>query len=121
MLEQIGEVEGLFEKEKDEDEEENQEKVGTPFYLAPELWLNKPNTKASDIWALGVILYELCVQRFPWQATEMDELEQKVLNEKFTPLPNYVRPEFQKIIKNCLQKKEDKRPTIDDIIMSDIF
>ena len=94
MLEQIGEVEGLFEKEKDEDEEENQEKVGTPFYLAPELWLNKPNTKASDIWALGVILYELCVQRFPWQATEMDELEQKVLNEKFTPLPNYVKPEF---------------------------
>ena len=68
--------------------------MGTPFYLAPELWLNKPNTKASDIWALGVILYELCVQRFPWQATEMDELEQKVLNEKFTPLPNYVKPEF---------------------------
>ena len=65
-LEQIGEVEGLFEKEKDEEEEENQDKVGTPFYLAPELWQNKPNTKASDIWALGVILYELCVQRFPW-------------------------------------------------------
>ena len=94
-------MEGIYEKEKDE-EEAQQEKVGTPFYLAPELWLDKPNTKGSDIWALGVILYELCVQRFPWQATEMEELKNKVLNEKFTPLPNYVKPEFQKIIKSCL-------------------
>ena len=36
------------------------QKVGTPFYLAPELWNNKPCTKKSDIWALGVILYEVC-------------------------------------------------------------
>lgn len=51
----------------------------------------------------------------------MEELKNKVLNEKFTPLPNYVKPEFQKIIKSCLQKREEKRPTIDDIIMSDTF
>lgn len=57
--------------------------MGTPFYLAPELWQDKPNTKASDIWALGVILYELCTQRFPWEATQMEELQAKVLNEKF--------------------------------------
>jgi NIMA (never in mitosis gene a)-related kinase len=35
-------------------------KVGTPFYLAPELWNDKPCSKKSDIWALGVILYEIC-------------------------------------------------------------
>lgn len=36
------------------------EKVGTPFYLAPEIWLNKPCTKKTDVWALGVILFEIC-------------------------------------------------------------
>ena len=73
--------------------------MGTPFYLAPELWQDKPNTKASDIWALGVILYELCTQRFPWEATQMEELQAKVLNEKFAQMPNYVQGDFQKIIR----------------------
>jgi NIMA (never in mitosis gene a)-related kinase len=35
-------------------------KVGTPFFLAPELWKDAPCSKKSDIWALGVILYEMC-------------------------------------------------------------
>jgi len=56
LLERIGEEateEGI-------EEEEEVQKVGTPYYLAPELWQNKHQTKASDIWALGVVLYEMC-------------------------------------------------------------
>jgi NIMA (never in mitosis gene a)-related kinase len=41
-------------------------KVGTPFYLAPELWQDKPCSKKSDIWALGVILYEMCALQVPF-------------------------------------------------------
>jgi NIMA (never in mitosis gene a)-related kinase len=33
------------------------QKVGTPYYMAPELWLDKICTTKSDIWALGVILF----------------------------------------------------------------
>jgi NIMA (never in mitosis gene a)-related kinase len=40
--------------------------VGTPFYLAPELWEQKPNTKKSDIWSLGVVLYEICTFKYPY-------------------------------------------------------
>lgn len=36
------------------------EKVGTPFYLAPEIWQDKPCSKKTDVWALGVILFEIC-------------------------------------------------------------
>ena len=94
-LEHIAEVEGIYENaEENDDEEQPPQKVGTPFYLAPELWQDKPCTKKSDIWALGVILYELCTQKFPWQASEMDELQNKVLKEKFDKLPNYVNQDF---------------------------
>jgi NIMA (never in mitosis gene a)-related kinase len=47
------------------------EKVGTPFYLAPELWNDKPCTKKTDIWALGVLLFELCALVVPFQAEDM--------------------------------------------------
>ena len=65
-------------------------RVGTPFYLAPELWKNPKYSPASDIWALGVILYELCCLSYPFPATEMDELEHKVLHDKIAKHPNNV-------------------------------
>jgi NIMA (never in mitosis gene a)-related kinase 1/4/5 len=33
--------------------------VGTPYYLSPEIVSNKPYNFKSDVWALGVLLYEL--------------------------------------------------------------
>ena len=48
-------------------------KVGTPYYLAPELWITETNSlcsKQSDIWSLGIILYELCTQKKPFIASD---------------------------------------------------
>lgn len=66
--------------------------------MAPELWQDKPCSKRSDIWALGVILYELCAQKFPYDANDIEELEAKVLKEKYTPIPITVNKEFKNII-----------------------
>lgn len=51
----------------------------------------------------------------------MEELKAKVLNEKYAQMPNYVPGDFQKIIRQCLQKKEERRPPIEEIILSDVF
>lgn len=74
------------------------ERVGTPLYLAPELWQDKPCTKKSDIWALGIILYEMCALRTPFVAEDLDTLKEKIQKEKYPQLPNNVHKFFQGII-----------------------
>ena len=83
-------------------EEEEVQRVGTPYYLAPELWQNKQQTKASDIWALGVVLYEMCSHKYPYDAQNIEELEEKVKKEKYKPIPQGVTKDFNMIIKQCL-------------------
>lgn len=91
------------------------------MYLAPELWKKEKCTKASDIWALGIILYEICCFSHPFPATELDELENKVLNEKMVKINQSVSSQFVDIINKMLRKDPKKRPTIEEIIYSDVF
>jgi NIMA (never in mitosis gene a)-related kinase len=42
--------------------------VGTPYYLSPELCEDKPYDDKSDVWALGVCLYECCTKHHPFDA-----------------------------------------------------
>ena len=56
------------------EEEQDEMPAGTPFYMAPEIWKNRRYGKESDIWALGVILYELCCQCYPFPADDIPEL-----------------------------------------------
>lgn len=96
-------------------------RVGTPLYLAPELWQDKPCSKKSDIWALGIILYEMCALRTPFIAEDLDGLKDKIQREKYPQLPNNVHKFFQGIVSKLLQKRPDQRPSIEEIIMLDEF
>mmetsp|Transcript_7780 Transcript_7780/g.12067 ORF Transcript_7780/g.12067 Transcript_7780/m.12067 type:complete len:173 (+) Transcript_7780:748-1266(+) len=96
-------------------------RVGTPFYLAPELWRNELNTKGSDIWALGVILYELCCLQYPFPATEEAELQNKVLNQKMEKIKTGVSTELADFINKMLKKEQQDRLVIEEIIYSDVF
>ena len=40
--------------------------IGTPYYLSPEMVEGKPYSTKADIWALGVILYQLCALKLPF-------------------------------------------------------
>jgi serine/threonine protein kinase len=89
--------------------------------LAPELWKNESCSKQSDIWALGVMLYELCCHAYPFPATEEAELEHKVLYTKMGKIPHSVNLEFQDFITKMLKKEQKERPSIEEIIYNDVF
>ena len=53
--------------------------IGTPYYMSPELFKNKPYNHKSDVWALGCILYELMTRRFPFRAGNYAALIVKIM------------------------------------------
>lgn len=54
--------------------------IGTPYYMSPEIWANKPYDVKSDVWALGCLVYELAQLSPPFLANDMNGLAAKVKN-----------------------------------------
>ena len=45
--------------------------VGTPYYLSPEIIENKPYNFKSDIWSLGILLYEMMARKQPFSGANL--------------------------------------------------
>ena len=48
--------------------------VGTPYYLSPEIIQNHPYNFKSDMWSLGVLLYEMCALKPPFNGANIHML-----------------------------------------------
>ena len=106
---------------------ENTCKVGTPFYLAPELLGTdmegsdrQPYTPKSDMWALGIILFELCSLRKPFNGQNEEELYKKVREAKPSIIPSISRPLMQLIL-SLLSKDPNRRPSTRKIFEMDFI
>lgn len=66
--------------------------VGTPYYMSPEICASERYTLASDIWALGCIMYELCARKVPFNANTQFQLVQKIKEGRVDPLPDSYSP-----------------------------
>lgn len=62
-------------------------RCGTPFYMAPEIVCAEPAGRAADIWALGVILYELLTMRRPFEGDNLVQLAVAIARADYPALP----------------------------------
>lgn len=85
---------------------------GTPYYLSPELWRRSPYSKKSEMWALGVVLYETMALRRPFGGKNMDELIDNILHGRRLPLPAHYSPELCNVVQQLLSISPDERPTL---------
>ena len=63
--------------------DESQTTAGSNYYFAPEICGGSAyKGKKSDIWALGVTLYQMVYRRYPYKASNIPQLYAKILNEE---------------------------------------
>ncbi|MSO83784.1 MAG: serine/threonine protein kinase [Acidobacteria bacterium] len=81
--------------------------LGTAAYMAPEQAKGKPVDKRADIWAFGVVLYEMITARRPFQGDDIGDVLTAVIKEepKWDGVPMRVRP----LLQRCLEKDPKKR------------
>jgi hypothetical protein len=60
--------------------------LGSPLYMAPELWRGEPATAITDVYALGVLLYELCAGHPPLAELALDERRRYLQEHDVPPL-----------------------------------
>jgi len=90
--------------------------IGTPSYLAPEVWENKPYDARCDIFSLGACIYELTALKLPFDARSMEELKGKIKNGTYALLPGNYSEGLKTIIYKCLTKNPSQRPTAEKLL-----
>ena len=95
--------------------------VGTPYYLSPEILENKPYDAKSDIWSLGVLLYEMMTFKMPFNASSLPMLSVKIMRGNYTPPPAVYTKDLREIVSKCLMVNPTKRPKIQEILRMPII
>jgi len=94
---------------------------GTPYYFSPELCQKLPYNNKSDVWSLGVILYELINLRKPFEARNLPELRKRVVTEEPAPFTaTHVSEDLKQLCLSMLRKSSSTRPSVEMVLQSSI-
>jgi len=83
--------------------------LGTLLYMSPEQMSGAQVTPASDVWSLGVILYELACGRHPFISPTPSETAAHITRAEIPEMPLNVPPALQRIIRRALAREPDAR------------
>jgi serine/threonine-protein kinase len=87
--------------------------VGTPAYMSPEQCRGQELDFRSDLYSLGIVLWEMFAGKIPFSGTTVASLIQQQLNTVAPPLRGArddVPPELERVVMSCLAKDPDQRP-----------
>ena len=83
--------------------------AGTPYAMAPEQIRGEPADARTDIWALGVLLYEMAAGQAPFGGGTVAEVYSSILTNAAAPLSTAVPVALRAVIDRCLEKDRARR------------
>jgi NIMA (never in mitosis gene a)-related kinase len=90
--------------------------VGTPYYLSPEIIENSPYNFKSDMWSLGVLLYEICALKPPFNGGSLHILALQIVRGVYQAVPGHYSENLKSLIGMLIKKDPTKRPNINQIV-----
>lgn len=89
----------------------------TPFYVSPERVIGEPATVQSDLYALGILLYEMLVGEKPYTGSNLGEVLQKQLFDPLPQLPENLTA-YQPLLNTLLAKLPEQRPASVEAVLA---
>jgi len=91
---------------------------GSPLWMSPEALLDElPLTEKNDVYAFGLVLWEILTQKPLFQEyTDIELFTDDIARKGLRPTLEGVGPELQELVKDCWDKKQDTRPSFQDLI-----
>lgn len=88
---------------------------GTPLYASPELCEGRPYNEKTDIWSLGVVLYEMAALRPPFEGRNIFELAAAIRHGSFAPLPKCYSTALSRLLSTFLSIQAEGRPAVETV------
>ena len=86
--------------------------MGTLRYMSPEQALGKELDARTDIFSLGIVLYQLTTGRLPFSGSQANEVTDRILHAQPEAMARFnydVPAELERIIRKCLEKDRERR------------
>ncbi|EPY50924.1 NEK/NEK2 protein kinase Fin1 [Schizosaccharomyces cryophilus OY26] len=90
----------------------------TPYYMSPEIIRNNPYSAKSDIWALGCVMFEVCMLSHPFEGRSYLELQKNICQGNLSHWDRYYSDDLYQLIRHCLEIDCDVRPTTFQLLSS---
>ncbi len=105
---------GIAKVSLEEDEQEGLTRAGlvfgTPEYMSPEQAMGHTVDARSDLYGIGMLLYEMLSGRSPFRAQEVTEMLAKQITEQPPALPEHIAPRLRDLVMWLLRKDPEERP-----------